>query len=205
MANKPKPLKAIDPPPPRPSGIPDRLWLLPLALQQFSKERGFFQKDAAKAADVDQSQISRWLQYRQLGGIPAATIVNLEDGLGLEPGSLLPRGITLSDPGVSRLAATLGIDAKLLQALKAKEFGAAMESYPHEARKAIMGVVHVYDATVEKASAVVHTLMQHKNTKGWSAATWFSEMRDELLKTGGTGDSGTRYVLEKLPPPKTKR
>lgn len=202
MANQPKPIKAT-PPKERPPGIPDHIWNLPARLVEISEERNvrLYPSDIQAAAQVNQSTVSRWFRYEGLSKFSTPTLLRLEAGLGLAPGTLLPRGNTLSDPGVSRLAATLGLDARLLQGLKSKELGAAMQSYPQEARKAIMGVVHVYGVSLERAAEAVDRVIEKYGktaTKAFDAPTWYDRMRS-VVESIPTDESGTHISVGKIP------
>lgn len=190
MANRARHLK-LTPPKHRPTGIPDHIWALPARLVAISEERNLYQEDFASAAGVDQSTVARWLQYKGLSRFSTPTLLRLEAGLKLEAGTLLPRGNSLSDPDVSRLATTLGIDQGLLS--KLKENGAVLNGYPQAARKAMMGVVHVYGVTIERAIEAVDEVIAKFGktaTRSFDAPMWFDAMRPQVVRVP-TDESGT--------------
>lgn len=201
MAAHPKPLKARHPPPPRKKGIPDRIWNFPKALEILSLQHGFFQKDVVKAAKVDQGTVSRWLSYKGLDGVPAASILAAEEGLKLDPGSLLPVGITLSDLSVPQLAQAMGVDLDLLSELQSPEAGERMKMLAEEVRKAVVGVAQVYGITLEHSCAIAERLVQRhglsaKKSRELGAPFWFNEIRDSIEKK--SDESGTHLSVGKI-------
>jgi transcriptional regulator with XRE-family HTH domain len=201
VAAHPKHLKALRPAPPRKKSTPERLWRLPLALEKLSEAHDFFQKDVVKAAGVDQSTVSRWLAYKGLEGIAAASLLAAEDGLKLPPGSLLPAGITLSDPGVPKLAEAMGLSDDLLVELQSNEVGERMNSLREEVRKAVLGVAHVYGITLEHSVTLAHRLVQkHRfsaaKSKELGAPFWFEQIRGSIEKK--SDESGTHPSAGKI-------
>lgn len=201
MAAHPKPLKSKTPAPPRKKNTPERMWRFPLALEKLSEEHGFFQRDVAKHAKVDQGTVSRWLAYKGLDGIPAATILAAEEGLKLPAGSLLPVGITLSDPGVPKLAESIGLSEALLVELQSGEVGERMNSLREEVRKAVLGVAHVYGITLEHSVRLAERSVQkHRfspaKSRELGAPFWFNEIRDSIEKK--TDESGTHPSAGKI-------
>ena len=87
MPAKPMPLVAV-PPGPRPRNMDPRLWAFPQRLADAANNRGIGQQELAKAAEVAQSSVSRWLHY-QINGLTARHVIALEKALGLPFGWLL--------------------------------------------------------------------------------------------------------------------
>jgi transcriptional regulator with XRE-family HTH domain len=88
-----RPRKLVPTEPPRfdPTVYFEGLWLFPARLARMANENGLTQEDIARAAGVNQSTVSRWLRYRGLAGIPAQTVMLLENALGLPHGWLTSR------------------------------------------------------------------------------------------------------------------
>ncbi len=86
MPAHPLPLRPKEPSK-RPPGIPDGLWNFPRNLAAFANSRKLSQADVAKMAGVSTSSISRWLSY-DIEGLPVWSVLALENGMGLEHGSL---------------------------------------------------------------------------------------------------------------------
>lgn len=201
MPAHPKPLKALRPAPPKPKGTPDRVWNLPLALEQLSIAKGFFSKHLQKAAGINQSTVSRWMNYDGLSGIPAASILAAEEGLKLDPGSLLPAGITLSDLSVPRLAELTGLSVDMVMELQSPGVGERMEKLAEEVRRAVVGVSSVYGITLERGVVLAQRLVQkHRFSSAKSrelgAPFWFGQIRDAMEK--GTDESGTHPSVGKI-------
>jgi transcriptional regulator with XRE-family HTH domain len=204
VAAHPKPLKAKRPAPPRKKNCPERVWNFPLALEQLSHEHKFFQKDVAKAAGVDQGTVSRWLSYSGLDGIPAATILEAEEKLGLPPGSLLPAGITMTDPVVPKLAEVMGLSVDLLSELQSREAGERMNTLSDEVRRAALGVAHVYGITLEYSVSLATELVNKHNlsakkSRELGAPFWFDQIRGKIRITDDESvESGTHPSAGKI-------
>lgn len=76
-----------------------------------------------------------------------------------------------------------------------------MQSYPQEARKAIMGVVHVYGVTLERAVEAVDRVIEKYGksaTRTFDAPTWYDRMRS-VVESVPTDESGTHPSVGKIP------
>src|SRR5689334_15939084 len=198
----PKPLEALRPAPSRPKSVHERVWNLPLALESLSVQHKFFSKDVQKAGGVNQSTVSRWLNYQGLEGVSAATLLAVERGLALPEGSLLPAGITLSDLTVPRLAEITGLGVDVISELQSHELGERMNTLAEEVRRAVVGVSSVYGITLERGAAIAMQLVRkHRlsaaKSREFGASFWFDRIREEALKTP-TDQSGTHPSVGKI-------
>lgn len=208
MPAHPSPLKAKRPPPPRDSSVPDRVWNLPLALEAASIRHKFFSKDLQKAAGIDQGTVSRWMSYQGLGGISAASIIAAEANLGLEPGSLLPAGITLSDLSVPRLAELTGLGVDRVMELQSAEVGERMNTLAEEVRRAVFGVSSVYGITLERGVTLAKRLVQkHRfsaaKSRDLGAPFWFGQLLEAMKSS--SDESGTHPSVGKIVAAKKSR
>lgn len=75
-----------------------------------------------------------------------------------------------------------------------------MQGYPQAARKAIMGVVHVYGITLERAIAAVDEVIEQygKTTvRAFDAPVWYDRLRSVVEKVP-KDESGTHPSVGKI-------
>lgn len=81
----------------RSPGIPDGLWYFPRNMADHANARGLSQKQIAAMAGVKQSSISRWLSY-EIDSLQVRHVMALEEGMGLEHGTLTKPPVVLAAP-----------------------------------------------------------------------------------------------------------
>src|SRR6478736_1898260 len=203
MPAKPTHLKPLTPAPKRPAGIPDPVWALPTTLALLSQEHDFYQKDVANAANVDQSTVSRWLNYQGLVELAATKILRIERGLNLPTGALLPQ----ADPqtlSVRDAAIALGIAPSVVLALGDLKAGERMKAFTPEASRAIMGIVHVYQLTLDQAATIAQRVSEDlgalARSKAMDAPTWYDRMR--RIAESAASESGQHPRVGKIDVPR---
>jgi hypothetical protein len=146
------------PPKTRPAGWTDGQWQFPKRLEALGVECGWDPAEVQRIAQVSQATVSRWLAYKSKQPDPLA-VKRLEIAAKRPPGWLLrepDEGTTAAASGVSTQLALRLVRAGLsndLLTLSDEELG-AVERFRPELRKAILGIVHVYDVPLERAAAL---------------------------------------------------
>lgn len=187
MPKKTLPLKAIEPAE-RPPNVPDEIWEIPQRLVSLEEELGLTQATIAKAAGVTQGQVAKWLRYQGIAGIAAIHLLRFEKTMGL-PSGWLTRPLTGTEPTASFAFAQLkarlirlGIDRSLILTDdgRSAHLEVVMRAFPDEARRAVMGVVHVLGYPLDQVVPVAESVVAAHKGERKSAEEWFVAIRREL-------------------------
>lgn len=204
MPARPLPLEIKNKPSNRDPSVPDGAWLFPERLVTFGNALGKSREDLAKLAGVNPSTITRWLQYKGLGGVNRGAVENLERGLGVPAGTLmaspgvqaaLGKGTSLAS--VADAAAALGLDSTVVERLLSGEVIGEMEDLGVELRRAVLGAVHLLGHPLETAIKAARQAHAENPRANLSAEAWLGAMRSHLpaRPSSGTFPSSGRIKL----------
>lgn len=206
MPAHPSPLLA-KPPKRRPPEWTNAQWAFPERLVDLAAEQRWTRKQIQKHAGVSQATVSRWLTYKaQQPDVTA--LKKLEKAAGKPIGWLLRDDDGADGPASvdsAQLAARLlrlGLSGELT-ALSDEELG-VVEKFRPEVRKAILGIVHVFDVPLERAAAIARDVVaKHHDMVGspsGDAPFWFDRMArrvPELPESGSFPSSGSIKIPKK--------
>ena len=201
MPARPMPLE-LTKPDKRPADVTDGAWMFPERLLTFGSALRKSREELAALAGVNPSTITRWLQYKGLGGINRVAVEKLETGL------LLPRGTLLATPdqhgktqplaSVADAAVALGLDGTVIEALLGGgKTGDEMKDLGVDLRRAILGAVHLLGYPLESAIPAARKAHAKNPTAELSAESWLAAMREFLPQrpASGTFPSSSKIKL----------
>lgn len=206
MPAHPRPLE-VKTPKRKKDGWTDAQWAFPQRLVDLARERGWSRKRIEAIAQVSQATVSRWISYK-------AQQPDVEALKRLEKAGEKPLGWLLRDPSDETSPLTDGVSTQLgdrllrlglndeLVTLTDEELG-VVERFRPEVRKAILGIVHVYDVPLERAAAIASEAVKAEphmlgNPSG-NAPFWFERMARKIpdRKESGSFPSSSSIKIVK--------